>query len=130
MGIIDIVIGNFINVLESKPQLAGIEFLRAYPAVVKENPLRKVTVSVGMERMDLQKQSPGVGLTGLLRVRMHVHVPISDGGVTVHQAFSKIADAIVGSVGGLQSLGCSGIHYDRPTATIVLQGWVEITVTL
>jgi len=130
VGVIDNVIGNLISVLESKPQLKGMSFLREYPAIVKGNPLRKVTVAVGMEKMDMLKPPSGPGLTGLIRVRMHIHVPVSDGGLSMHQAFSAIADAVVGSVGGLQSLGCGGISYDRPTATIVLQAWVEIAAAI
>jgi len=130
VGVIDGIIGNLISVLESKPLLSKMDFLREYPAIVKENPLRKVTVSVGMEKMDMFKPPSGPGLSGLIRVRMHIHVPISTGGISVHQAFSDIADAVVGSVGGLQSLGCGGISYDRPTATIVLRAWAEISAMI
>jgi len=128
---LDSFIENLITTLEGSGMLNDVKFVREYQALFKENPLRQTLVAVGMGSMNLKSPEDGIEvLVGVLRLNFTIHVPVSAGGDTAHDVFSRLADAVItkaddGGISNLYALGCDAMHYDRPTATIMLNTWIE-----
>jgi hypothetical protein len=129
--------GDIVLWLSGKEELDGIKFITEFPPNDKAVPLRKITVAVGLERVDIKdsftENDSGV-LTfnaycreAKLRIRLAIHVPFALGGEKCHDAFADIVDCLTfASDLDILHSGCGDIRADRDTDALVLAAYIEI----
>ncbi len=132
---------NIVAWLKTREELGYIKFLTEYPAVKKEIPLRKTTVAVGIDGMNITdsfvENDEGVLVeneycrTAEIRLRLSIHAPFSSGGEACHAAFTDIIDCL-SFESGLDIIlsGCENIVSDRDTDAFVLTAWATVNASL
>ncbi len=129
--------GDIVLWLNGREELEGIKFITEFPPDDKAVPLRKITVAVGLERVDIQdsfvENDSGV-LTyneycreAKLKIRLAIHVPFALGGLKCHDSFADIVDCLTfASDLDILHSGCGDIRADRDTDALVLAAYIEI----
>ncbi len=132
---------NIVNWLKSREDLKYIKFLTEFPAVKKEIPLKRTTVAVGIDSMDIKdsfvENDEGVLVENeycrlvTIKLRLSIHAPFSSGGEACHEAFTDIIDCLsFDSELDIQSSGCDNITADRDTDAFVLTAWATVNASL
>lgn len=132
---------NIVDWLKCREDLKYIKFLTEFPAVKKEIPLKRTTVAVGIDSMDIKdsfvENDEGVLVENeycrlvTIKLRLSIHAPFSSGGEACHEAFTDIIDCLsFDSELDIQSSGCDNITADRDTDAFVLTAWATVNASL
>ena len=124
MSTISVLPSQIANWLSEQTRLSGIRFITEYPAVKKEIPLKRVTVAVGIGKMEIvdsfTANDEGVLVKNEycrlanIKVKLAIHVPYSKGGATCHDVLTTIIDCLTFDTDlNVVESGCSGIKADR-----------------
>ncbi len=128
--------------LSEREELSGIKFLTEFPPVKKAVPLRKVTVAVGIRKIEIEDafaQSDSENVLGeneycrqaLITLRFSIHAPYSMGGGKCHETFADIIDCLTFDSGlNVTSSGCEEISADRQTEALVLCAYADVRANL
>ena len=117
---------NIVAWLKEREELGYIRFLTEYPALKKEIPLKRTTVAVGIDGMNIKdsfvENDEGVLIENEncrqvnIKLRFSIHAPFSSGGAACHDAFTDIIDCLTfDSSLNIDSSGCDSIVSDRDT---------------
>jgi len=132
---------NIVGWLKGREELSYIRFLTEYPALKKEIPLKRTTVAVGIDGMNIKdsfvENDEGVLVENEycrlveIKLRLSIHAPFSSGGEACHEAFTDIIDCLSFDSGlDIQSSGCDNIVSDRDTDAFVLTAWATVNASL
>lgn len=132
---------NIVAWLKEREELKYINFITEYPAFKKEVPLRKTTVAVGIDSMNIVdsfvENDEGVLVENEncrqvnIKLRFSIHAPFSSGGAACHDAFTDIIDCLTfDSSLNIDSSGCDKIVSDRDTDAFVLTAWAMVIASL
>lgn len=135
MSTISVLPSQIANWLSEQTRLSGIRFITEYPAVKKEIPLKRVTVAVGIGKMEIvdsfTANDEGVLVKNEycrlanIKVKLAIHVPYSKGGATCHDVLTTIIDCLTFDTDlNVVESGCSGIKADRDTDAFVLDAYI------
>lgn len=124
--------------LSQREQLSEIKFFTEFPPVMKEVPLRRAIVAVGIEDMKIVDKfvanDDGVlerqeyCRTANINARLSICVPYSYGGTACHTIFTDIIDELIfNSDLNITESSCSEIQSDRNTSALVLNGNFNIS---
>ena len=104
MSTISVLPSQIADWLSEQTSLGGIRFITEYPAVKKEIPLKRVTVAVGIGKMEIvdsfTANDEGVLVKNEycrlanIKVKLAIHVPYSKGGATCHDVLTTIIDCL------------------------------------
>ena len=119
--------------LTAREQFQNIKFFTEFPPVMKEVPLRRAIVGVGIEEMKIVDKfvanDDGVlerqeyCRTANIDARLSICVPYSYGGTACHEIFTDIIDELIfNSDLNITESSCSEIQSDRDTSALVLNG--------
>ena len=118
--------------LKGRQELEDISFYTEYPNVKKAVPLKKITVAVGFEKMEItdsfEANDSGVlneneyCRQALITLRFTIHAPFSMGGNACNEAYADIVNCLCfDSALEIIEMGCKGISQDRETDAFVLK---------
>ncbi len=124
--------------LSQREQLADIKFFTEFPPVMKEVPLKRAIVAVGVEDMkivdkfvandDSVLERQEYCRTANINARLSICVPYSYGGTACHRIFTDIIDELIfNSSLNITEPACSEIQSDRNTSALVLKGNFNIS---
>ncbi|MBR4767335.1 MAG: hypothetical protein IK085_11295 [Clostridia bacterium] len=127
--------------LGSQEALSGIRFTTEYPAERKSVPLARTIVSVGIDSVQITdtfvENNQGVFerdeycRDALIRIRLGVHAPFSQGGEACYDAFTDVIDTLTfASDLEIKESGAGGVTADRDTDAFVLEAWIEVRANL
>ena len=128
--------------LAQREELSDMVFYTEYPPVRKAVPLRKVTVAVGIEKIEIDDtfasetdgEFPGENeycRSALITLRFSIHAPYSMGGEACHRAFADITDCLAFDSGlDITLSGCGEISEDRATDALVLGAYATARANL
>jgi len=128
--------------LSGREELSDIKFLTEFPPVRKAVPLRKVTVAVGIRKIEIEdafEQSDEENVLSeneycrqaVITLRFSIHVPYSMGGGKCHETFADIIDCLTFDSGlNVTSSGCEEISADRQTEALVLCAYADVRANL
>ena len=127
--------------LGSQEALEGIRFTTEYPAQRKSVPLACTIVSVGIDSVaitDTFVENGGGVLerdeycrNALIKIRLGVHAPFSEGGERCYDAFTDVIDTLTfASDLEIVQSGAGGVSADRDTDAFVLEAWIEVRANL
>lgn len=130
--------------LSGRAAFKGVRFKGEYPFVSKDNPLRFVTVAVGLEQVSIGNASLGnylgrgrgeesgemMGKKAEIKLRLDIHAPLNRGGKACHDTYSALVEELVFNHSGFQvkSAGCGQIAANRETGSFLLTA--DMTVCL
>ena len=128
--------------LSGREELSDMIFMTEFPPVKKAVPLKKVTVAVGLGKIEIGDTFAANDTENTLenneycrqaeiRLRFSVHAPYSGGGEACHAAFADIIDCLVFDSGlEITSSGCGGVTQDREADAFVLEAYADINTSL
>lgn len=127
--------------LSEQPALAGIKFITQFPPAPKAVPLKKVTVSAGIEDLrvtdSFTENDEGVLVKNeycrlaSIKLSLDIHVPFAEGGAKCHDVFTDIIDCLTfGSDLNIVESGCGSVRSDRNTDALVLGTWALVSASL
>ncbi len=128
--------------LAGREELSGMVFLTEFPPVRKAVPLKKVTVAVGIKKIEIADTFASDDENGVLNsneycrnavitLRFSIHAPYSQGGAACHSAFADIIDCLTFDSGlDVTASGCEGITEDRQTDALVLGAYASVRANL
>ncbi len=119
--------------LSGREQFEDLKFFTEFPPVMKEVPLRRAIVAVGIEDMKIVDKfvanDDGVlerqeyCRTANINARLSICVPYSYGGTACHRIFTDIIDELIfNSDLNITESSCDEIQSDRDTSALVLNG--------
>jgi len=121
---------------------SGVTFVRSFPKVATEFPVKTPTVSIGIksaeiplsEGLYLGKLSDGTkcyGAFASVTYKLTVCVPKTSAGLDCYATFDKIANAILGNYPlYATSVRCGDIFYDRNMGALVMPAEIDIKAEL
>lgn len=123
--------------LSEQAVLNDIRFLTEYPAVKKEIPLKRVTASIGIEKLKLEDSftPDGNGVLieneycrqATIKIKIGIHVPYSEGGAKCHDVLTRVIDCLTFATDlNILESGCSDTKADRDTDSFVLDAYLLI----
>ena len=127
--------------LGSQETLSDIKFTTEYPAGRKSVPLARTIVSVGIDSVRITDTftENGEGVPerdeycrdALVRIRLGVHAPFSQGGERCYDAFTDVIDTLTfASDLEIVESGAGGVTADRDTDAFVLEAWIDVRANL
>lgn len=125
--------------------LPDVSFVTDFSKEKKENPLKRITVSVGLNSAEFYEVALGdflgcdtdlqqgerYGKLLKAEIGFKICVPISLDGVDSYDVFSRIADKVYfggGNRWSVESVFCRGLSYDRVTSAKVLEAGVVVSI--
>lgn len=127
--------------LGSQEALSGIRFTTEYPAERKSVPLARTIVSVGIDSVTItdtfvengggEPERDEYCRDALIKIRLGVHAPFSQGGEACYDAFTDVIDTLTfASDLEITGSGAGGVTADRDTDAFVLFAWIEVKANL
>lgn len=121
---------------------SGVTFVRSFPKVATEFPVKEPTVSLGIKRAEiplsegvyLGKTSDGTkcyGAFATITYSLTICVPKALAGQECYKTFDKIANALLGKTAFFSTaVRCGDIYYDRNMGALVLPAEIDIKAEL
>ena len=139
MELFDGVISHIIDVLSADTRLAQVDFVSAFRAKPKPNPLIKTLVTVGINGIEILDKALGqylgiqngkevFGKGANICLLLRIHCPVRFGGEKCAEIFSMICNTLVFNDIGykLNGLNCKDVDFDATSSCFVLDCLLSI----
>lgn len=116
------------DLLKSREELAGVQFVTEYPGLRLEGPLRRPTVCIGLDGAQIADAGIGrligqntLGCRAELTAGMGFYMPFSGDVQQLYRILSDVTDILLfDSAYALSGMQCGGLSADRNTGAFVM----------